>query len=99
MFEWLTTTWLRFTVLLFSCVFWAVALSASMPLGSKAIFVLGAPIAGVVYYYLFLLLILVCEYLGSFGLVFSRLLIVYFYVFSRLVVQSPPIVSLPLTKL
>jgi len=58
-----------------------------------------APIGATMYWYLFLFLLLISEYLGTVGRVLSRVLVVYFYIFSRLIVQPPPLVSLPLTKL
>lgn len=96
--EWVTTTWLRFTCLMFSILIIAIFPLANLPPNDKLVMVVFAPIGAAVYWYVLLFLLLVSEYLGTFGKVLSRVLVVYFYVFSRLIVQRPPIVSLPLTK-
>jgi hypothetical protein len=96
--EWITTTWLRFTCVVFSILIIAVAPLANLPSNDKMIMVIFAPIGAVMYWYIFLFLLLISEYLGTFGKVLSRVLVIYFYLCSRLVVQRPPIVSLPLTR-
>lgn len=96
--EWLTTTWLRFTCLIFSILIIAIAPLANLPPNDKLMMVIFAPIGAVMYWYVLLFLLLASEYLGTFGKVLSRVLVIYFYLFSRLVVQRPPLVSLPLTK-
>jgi hypothetical protein len=40
---------------------------------------------------------LICRYLGTFGRVFAHVLVIYFFLFSRLVVRPPPKLWLPLT--
>ena len=97
--EWLTTTWLRFTCCIFSFLIIAIAPAANLPLSGKLAMIILAPIGATMYWYLFLFLLLISEYLGTVGRVLSRVLVVYFYIFSRLIVQPPPLVSLPLTKL
>jgi hypothetical protein len=96
--EWLTTTWLRFTCLVFVLLIIAIAPFANIPPNEKFILIIFAPIGAVVYWYFFLFLLLISEYLGTFGRILAHVLIIYFYFFSRFVVQRPPIVSLPLTK-
>jgi hypothetical protein len=97
--EWITTTWFRFTCALFVVIF-SLCLSPIPTISSsqKIALVLVSPIAAVFYWYSFLLCLLVCRYLGAFGKVLAHVLIVYFYLFSRLIVQQPPIVTLGLAK-
>jgi hypothetical protein len=66
--------------------------------GQKIGVVLLAPLGGAIYWYVFLFLLLISEYLGTFGIVLSRVLVLYFFLFSRFVAERPPLVSLPLTK-
>jgi hypothetical protein len=97
--EWITTTWFRFTcVLLVGVVCLIIALIPTIPLSQKATLVLVSPIAAIFYWYSFLLCLLVCRYLGTFGKILAHVLIVYFYLFSRLVVQQPPLVTLGLSR-
>jgi hypothetical protein len=94
--EWVTRTWLRFTCFLFSAGIALIALSSPMPVSEKFVLIVFAPVAALVYWYMFLFLLLICRYLGRFGRVFAHVLIIYFFLFSRLVVQPPPKVWLPL---
>jgi hypothetical protein len=95
--EWLTTTWLRFTCSLFSGLIIVLVLFSNIPAGEKIPLILGAPFVAIVYWYMFLFLLLISEYLGKYGVILSRVLIIYYYLFSRLVVHEPPIVGLGLT--
>lgn len=95
--EWITTTWLRFTCLLFVVLIVMVVAPSDLPPDQKATVILLSPIMAVICWYVFLFFILVCRYLGTFGNVLAHVLIIYFYVFSGLVVQRPPIVGLGLT--
>jgi hypothetical protein len=95
--EWLTTTWFRFTCLAISAIIIMAALSANMPFSSRIALIVFAPIAATFYWFAFLFLLLICRYLGTFGRVFANVLVIYFYLFSRLVVQPPPKLWLPLT--
>lgn len=96
--EIVTATWLRFTCLLMSIGIIAIALSSNLPFDQKLLMVVFSPIAAIFYWYVFLFLLLISRYLGKFGTVLAHVLIIYFYVFSRCVVQSPPGVYLPLTR-
>jgi hypothetical protein len=97
--EWITTTWLRFTCLLFVIALCStISILPNIPISQKLTLVLASPIAAIFYWYFFLLCLLVCRYLGTFGKVLAHVLIVYFYLFSRFVVQKPPIVTLSLAK-
>jgi hypothetical protein len=96
--EWCTRTWLRFTCLLGSILFGLLALFSSMPLEHRVAMLALAPVASVFYWYVFLFLLLISRYLGRWGGILANLLILYFYLFSRLVVQTPPAVYLPLTR-
>jgi hypothetical protein len=96
--EWITKTWLRFTCLLFSGVIIVAVLASSMPPSEKWPIVIFAPLAAVVYWYVFLFLLLICRYLGRFGRIFAHVLVIYFFLFSRLIVQHPPKVWLPLIQ-
>jgi hypothetical protein len=71
---------------------------SSLLFTEKLLLILFSPIAAMIYWCVLLLLLLVSEYLGVFGIILSRVIVLYFYLFSRLVVQRPPIVSLPLTR-
>jgi hypothetical protein len=75
-----------------------IALLAELPLSQKFALVLIAPFGAILYWYTFLFMLLVSEYLGTYGIVLSRVLVIYYYLFSRLVVQEPPVVSLSLTR-
>ncbi len=96
--EWLTITWLRFTCSLVSVSFLVFIPFVNLPADEKLLLILLAPIGAVIYWYIFLFLLLISEYLGTFGKILAHVLIVYFYLFSRFVVQQPPIVDLSLTK-
>jgi hypothetical protein len=97
--EWITATWFRFTCTFFTAILSVVvSLIPSIPFSQKAVLVLVSPIAAIFYWYSFLLCLLICRYLGTFGKVLAHVLIVYFYLFSRLIVQRPPIVTLGLVK-
>jgi hypothetical protein len=96
--EWLTKTWLRFTCALISSMIIIVVLVSQLPLSEKVPLLLSAPIIAVIYWYMFLCLLLVCRYLGWVGRVFGSALVIYFFLFSRFVVQRPPKVWLPLMK-
>lgn len=95
-FEWITTTWLRFTCFLFCMIITLMALASPMPASEKFMLILFAPFVALVYWYMFLFLLLICRYLGRFGRILAHVLIIYFFLFSRLVVQHPPKVWLPL---
>ncbi len=45
-----------------------------------------------------LILLLLCRFLGVSGQIFANILIIYFFVFSRLIVQEPPKLWLPITR-
>ena len=96
--EWFTTTWLRFTCLLVTGLLFVVVPFSNIPPSGKIALCIGAPVAAIFYWYVFLFLLLISEYLGKSGIVLSRVLIIYFYLFSRLVVQEPPLVGLGLTR-
>ena len=96
--EWLTTTWVRFTCSLIVILVVAVTLASNLPPNVKLNTILVSPIVAVLCWHAFLFLILVSEYLGVFGKVLSRILVLYFYLFSRLIVQQPPMTVLGLTK-
>lgn len=96
--ECVTETWLRFTCLVFSVLIVLIALSSKMPADQKILAVVFAPVAAVVYWYIFLFLLLISRYLGRFGTIYAHCLVIYFYLFSRLVVQPPPGIYLPLTR-
>jgi hypothetical protein len=76
----------------------ALALSSDLVMSQKLQAILLSPFISIVGWYFFLCCILMCEYLGPFGKILARALVLYFYVFSRLVVQRPPRVELSLTR-
>lgn len=94
--EWMTATWLRFTCLLMTAVIVTVGFSSNLPPSDKLPLILCSPLVAVLYWYFLLFLILICRYLGRFGVVLANAAVIYFYFFSWLVVQSPPKVQLPL---
>lgn len=94
--EWVTQTWLRFTCFLFSSIIVIVALSANMPPDEKTALIVLSPALAIIWWYAFLFMLLVCRYLGIFGKLLAHFLIIYFYLFSRLIVQRPPRIDLPL---
>jgi hypothetical protein len=94
--EWGTQTWLRFTCVLFSTIIVIGALSANIPTADKLPLIILSPALAIVWWYMFLLLLLICRYLGSFGKLLAHFLVIYFFLFSRLVVQPPPRIELPL---
>lgn len=94
--EWATTTWLRFTCLLFTIPIIVFAVPSNLPIAEKAALVLLAPLISLIYWYIFLFLILICRYLGLAGRLLAHLLVIYFYLFAWLIVQNPPYVHLPL---
>lgn len=96
--EFCTKTWARFTCVLMFAFIALPVLFSNLPSGQKLSIVAAAPIAALIYWYAFLLLLLLCRYMGPFGIIFANLLLIYFYLFSRLIVQPPPGVYLPLTR-
>jgi hypothetical protein len=70
---------------------------SDMHSGDKIVLMATAPLIAIVYWYMFLFLLLISEYLGMFGIVLARVLVIYFYLFSRLIVQEPPLIGLGLT--
>jgi len=96
--EWITKTWLRFTCCLLSAVIVLIALSSGAPASEKLTLIVLAPVMSIVYWYMLLFMLLLCQYLGLVGRVLAHVLVIYFFLFSRLVVQQSPKVELPLTK-
>jgi hypothetical protein len=95
--EWWTTNWFRFTCLLVSAFITIGGLSSKLPASEKVFIITLAPVLATMTWGAFLLVLLFCRYLGTFGQVFAHLLIIYFFLFSRLVVQHPPKLWLPIT--
>jgi hypothetical protein len=96
--EWVTATWFRFTCLLFTGIFVLVVLASSMTANERLIAIAASPLLAILSWYCLLLCILLSAHLGIVGKVLSRVLVLYFYLFSRLVVQPPPGVDLRLTE-
>jgi hypothetical protein len=96
--EWITTTWLRFTCALFVLLLAVFVGFSPAPLGQKVMLILLSPVAALFYWYGLLFCLLICRFLGMFGLVFAHILVIYFYLFSALIVQSPPTIALRLTR-
>jgi hypothetical protein len=96
--EWITTTWLRFSCTLFTVIAWAIILSSNLSPNEKFHAFLIAPILAIARWYFLLLCVLLCKYLGTFGKIFAHVLVIYFYLFSRLIVQRSPTVDLGLTR-
>lgn len=94
--EWITKTWLRFTCLLFCAIIIIAVPPSNMPPSDKLPLIIFAPLVAVIYWYMFLFLLLICRYLGLFGRILAHILVIYFFLFSRLIVQHPPKVWLPL---
>lgn len=94
--EWITKTWLRFTSLLLSAIIIIIVLHSNEPPSDKLHLIVSAPLLAVIYWYMLLFLLFICRYLGLFGRIFAHVLVIYFFLFSRLVVQHPPKVWLPL---
>ena len=98
MLEFLTKTWLRFTCALIVVFVAAVVTVSPLQPGEKFGLIVASPVFAIAFWYTLLSCLLVCRYLGSLGQVLAHLLIVYFFLFSRFVVQRPPKVWLPLTR-
>ena len=81
-----------------SAVICVAGLLSNLPAPEKLGLVLLSPLIAIFYWYIFLVLLLFCRYLGLFGRVLAHILIIYFFLFSRLIVQHPPKVWLPLTS-
>ena len=96
MMEWITTTWLRFTCFLSTILMISIAIVSRLPTDQKMLLVVFAPVLSVASWYLFLLALLICRYLGRFGIILAHLLVIFFFIFSRLIVQPPPGIYLPL---
>lgn len=96
--ESVTLTWLRFTCTLFTLLIGAAAVLSSAPLTDKAMLIVAAPIGALAFWCALLLCLLVCRYLGVAGRILAHVLVIYFCVFSRLIVQSPPTLLLRLTR-
>ena len=94
--EWITKTWLRFTCLLFSAIIIVAVMPSSIHPSEKLPLIILAPLFAVIYWYMFLFLLLVCRYLGLFGRLLAYVLVIYFFLFSRVIIQHPPKVWLPL---
>ena len=96
--EWITATWLRFTCTLFTLVIEAIVVLSASPAREKVWLMLTAPIGAIFAWYALLFCLLVCRNLGTFGRILANALVIYFYVFSNLIVQRPPTVVLRLTR-
>ena len=96
LFEWLTRTWLKFTCVLFSAAIMTIVAVSQLRMPDKLLLVVLAPLFAIVYWYVFLFLLLICRHIGLFGRILAHVLIIYFFLFSRLIVQEPPKVWLPL---
>jgi hypothetical protein len=94
--EWLTLIWWRFTCALIAVPI-AIGLSTSLPADQKLGLVIASPLLALTYWYLLLLTLLVCRALGRPGRILAHLVVVYFFLFSRFVVQGPPAILLHLT--
>src|SRR5262245_12108229 len=79
--EWITQTWLRFTCALISAITIVIVFSADAPAENKISMIVLSPLLAIFWWYLFLLLILLCRYLGAFGKVLANVLVVYFFLF------------------
>jgi hypothetical protein len=82
----------------FVIIFSGVALVAPLPPEQKLAMIAFSPIGAVFYWGCLLVCILIAPYLGVFGKILSHVLVAYFYLFSRVVVQEPPVVGLGLTR-
>jgi hypothetical protein len=94
--EWMTKTWLRFTCLLFSAIIIITVIGSDVPASEKLPLIILAPVLAIIYWYLFLFMLLICRYLGLLGRILAHVLVIYFFLFSRLIIQHPPKVWLPL---
>lgn len=95
--EWITTTWLRFTCFLIVSIIVILVSPSNLATDQKALIILASPVFAIFYWYGLLFCILISRYLGIFGRVFANVLVIYIYLFSRLIAQRPPIVGLGLT--
>jgi hypothetical protein len=96
--EWITATWLRFTCTLFVLAIVLVVVFSNAPASEKLMLIVLSPLAALFYWYALLFSLLICRYLGTFGIILAHVLVIYFYMFSGLVVQRPPSVALRLTR-
>ena len=94
--EWLTKTWLRFTCLLFSAIIILVVISSDILPSDKLTLIICAPVIAVFFWYMFLFMLLICRYLGLSGRILAHVLVIYFFLFARLIIQHPPKIWLPL---
>lgn len=96
--EWLTATWMRFTTFLASLTIVMATIAVNMPLQDKILVVVSAPIGGLMCWFLLLVFMLYSKSLGLLGRLFARTVVIYFFLFSRLVVQPPPMIEIELSR-
>lgn len=94
--EWCTHSWKRFTIIVMSFLIVAPALLSHLHLAQKAALVIAAPALAIISWYFLLLIILVASTFGRFERLLSLLVVIYFFMFSRLVAQPAPLINLNL---
>lgn len=95
--EWVTTTWLRFNVLVSTLVFVpAVLASPTLSAGERVLMLALAPVGGLVLYFMVSMLFLVMLFTPGPSFIFGAIRLAYVWLFSRLIVQPAPDVEAPL---
>lgn len=96
--EWITATWARWTCTLLTLLFLIPTVLSDKPAADMAIEIAAIPFISIVIWYSILVMLLISRHLGVIGVALSAVVIVYFFMFSKFVVQSHPKIFLPLTK-
>jgi hypothetical protein len=96
--EWITATWLRFTCALFTVAIVVTVGVSNTPATDKLVLMALAPVGALFFWFALLFCLLICRFLGKFGMVLAHVLVIYFYAFSGLVAETPPTVALRLTR-
>jgi len=94
LFDWMTQTWFRFNVLLAWFVMVLVVIAAPAPIGQKLGMLIVSPIAAVIFYFAWYVFLVVVSFLPVVKIPIGFLKLIYFRIFSRLIVQ-PISVEMP----
>jgi hypothetical protein len=94
--EWLTQTWFRFGAFMLWIPLVAVIASTPLTAAQKIAFFLLSPIAASFYLAMLRLLFFILLFIPGLGQIVGWSRLVYYYLFSRLICQPVPAVTLPL---
>jgi len=93
-FDWMTRTWFRFNVLLAWLVMVLVVVAAPAPIGQKFGMLVVSPIAALFFYFAWYVFLTIVSFMPGIKIPFGFLKLIYFRLFSRLIVQ-PISVEMP----